>query len=76
MAERVNGIIKHELLKGMRFQSVEEVRQAVRRAVEFYNKERPHMSLDMMTPAQAATKSGVINKKWVSYREKYITTTL
>ncbi len=30
VSERVNGIIKHELLKGMRFQSVEEVRQAVK----------------------------------------------
>lgn len=76
VAERVNGIIKHELLKDMRFQSIEEVQQAVRTAVDFYNNERPHMSLDMMTPAQAATKNGVINKKWVSYREKYITTAL
>lgn len=74
VAERVNGIIKHELLKDMRFHTIEKVRGAVKTAVGFYNNERPHMSLDMMTPAQAATKSGILNKKWVSYREKYLLT--
>ena len=40
------------------------------KAVEFYNNERPHMSLDNMTPHQAASYKGKINKKWISYREK------
>lgn len=51
IAERVNGTIKNELLKGMRFNSVNEVRKAVAAAVHFYNNERPHMSLNMLTPA-------------------------
>ncbi|MDO4195657.1 MAG: hypothetical protein Q4D33_05835 [Prevotellaceae bacterium] len=42
------------------------------KAVEFYNNERPHMSLDNMTPRQAASYKGKINKKWTSYREKYL----
>lgn len=53
IAERVNGIIKNELLQGMRFKSIEEVKKAVDMAVHFYNNERPHMSLNMLTPAQA-----------------------
>ena len=42
------------------------------RAVEFFNNERPHMSLDNMIPRQAASHMGRINKKWTSYREKYL----
>lgn len=38
----------------------------------FYNEERPHMSLDGLTPREAAKKMGEINKKWVSYRGKAI----
>lgn len=69
VAERVNGIIKNELLMGMTFCSIEEVRNAVKVAVDFYNNERPHMSLDWKTPAEAALCTGEFKKKWKSYRE-------
>ena len=72
VAERVNGIVKNELLQGMSFFSIQEVRKALKAAIDFYNNERPHMSLDWMTPAQAALCSGELKKKWVSYREKAI----
>lgn len=71
-AERINGTIKNELLGGMRFHSIDQVREAVRKAVDFYNNERPHMSIDMLTPSQAAARSGEIAKRWTSYREKAI----
>lgn len=71
-AERVNNTMKNELLKGMVFTSMEEVIEAVRNAVKFYNEERPHMSLDMMTPAEAANFTGIFKKRWTSYREKHI----
>ena len=67
-AERVNGTMKNELLKGRRFRSVAEVRAAVSDAVAFYNNERPHMSIGMMTPAEASCLSGELEKKWKSYR--------
>lgn len=72
IAERVNGIIKNELLQGMYFRSIEEVRKAVAAAVYFYNNERPHMSLNMLTPVQAGQMEGPLKKKWISYREKYL----
>lgn len=72
IAERVNSTMKNELLMGMRFQSLEEVRGAVDKAVSFYNNMRPHMSLDMMTPAQAALCHGELSKRWRSYREEGI----
>ena len=72
VAERVNGIIKNELLMGMSFTSIDQVREALRKAIDFYNNERPHMSLDWKTPAEAALCTGELAKKWMSYREKAI----
>ncbi|MBQ5507847.1 MAG: IS3 family transposase, partial [Prevotella sp.] len=74
VAERVNGIIKNELLMGMAFFSIEEVRKALKVAIDFYNNERPHMSLDWKTPAEAALCIGELEKKWKSYREIAIST--
>lgn len=72
VAERVNNTIKNELLKGMEFYSIDQVREAVKAAVDFYNNERPHWSLDGMTPVQAAKCRGELKKKWKSYRENAI----
>ena len=67
-AERINNTMKNELLKGIRFVCIEDVKSAVSCAVDFYNNERPHMSIDMMTPAEAALHEGEIAKRWRSYR--------
>ena len=72
VAERINGIIKNELLMGMSFFSVEDVRKSLEVAINFYNNERPHMSLDWKTPAEAALCTGELKKKWTSYRENAI----
>ena len=72
VAERVNNTVKNELLKGMSFHSLSEVGSAVRMAVDFYNNERPHLSLDGMTPSEASGLSGTIRKRWRSYREAAI----
>ena len=71
-AERINNTMKNELLKGMRFTSLAEVIEAVAPAVIFYNEERPHMSIDMMTPKEAAACIGELKKHWTSYREMHI----
>ncbi len=71
-AERINNTVKNELLKDMRFTSLAEVAEALDAAIKFYNEERPHMSVDMMTPREAATRSGEIRKRWTSYREMRI----
>ena len=67
-AERINNTMKNELLKGKVFRSIGEVIAAVALAVDFYNNRRPHMSIGMMTPAQAAQTSGDRDMKWTSYR--------
>lgn len=72
VAERVNGIVKNEMLKDVVFHSMDEVKAAVADAIDFYNNERPHMSLDWRTPAEAALCTGELKKRWVSYREKFL----
>lgn len=72
IAERVNNTIKNELLKNMKFSSVSQVKAAVKLAIDFYNHERPHWSLDGMTPSEAASQKGELKKRWISYREKAI----
>ena len=70
-AERINNRMKNELLnKGITFHNIDEVACAV--SVRFYNEERPHMSIDMMTPREPASCAGEITKRWKSYREIHI----
>ena len=59
---RSNNTMKNELLKDMRFTCIEEVILAVADAVDFYNNERQHMSIDMKTPAMAVLCEGKIKK--------------
>ena len=72
VAERVNNTIKNEFLKGMEFHGISQVKEAVKAAVDFYNHERPHLSLEGMTPVQAAQCEGEMKKNWKSYREMAI----
>lgn len=66
MAERVNGILKQELLKEM-YPGFKQAQQDVSKAIEIYNCHRPHSSVDMLTPEQAHTQSGEIRRRWKSY---------
>lgn len=72
IAERVNGILKHEFLNHYEFGTIEEVIQAVEGAVTFYNTQRPHRSIDMLTPQKAALTEGKLPKRWVSHKDRYI----
>lgn len=73
-AERINNTIKNEFFANLTFLSIEDVKKAVADAVEFYNTKRPHLSLDMHTPEEAAQMTGEIHKLWFSYRENAIKT--
>lgn len=72
MAERINNTVKNELLYGKTFTSIRQVTDAVRKAVIFYNEERPHSSVDMLTPNQAHQMKGELKKHWHSYRDDAI----
>jgi putative transposase len=66
IAERVNGILKTELLQ-RRFESIVEARLEVARAVSTYNHLRPHLSIDMLTPAVAHQRQGPLKRHWKNY---------
>lgn len=63
MAERINGIIKNEMLPHAP-RSKKEARQLIAQAVETYNNVRLHASIDMLTPAVAHTLTGLLKKHW------------
>lgn len=50
-AERVNGILKSEFLLGECLASIDIAEKMVKDAIEIYNNERLHLSLDYQTPA-------------------------
>jgi transposase InsO family protein len=72
MAERINSTIKNELLYRKTFTSQHQVKEAVDKAILFYNMERPHSSLDRLTPEQAHGMQGEMKRHWHSWREEAI----
>jgi putative transposase len=66
IAERVNGILKDELLE-KRFESFQEAQKRVDEAVSVYNHLRPHLSIDMLTPADAHSRTGALKRHWKNY---------
>ncbi len=68
--DRRSNTMKNGLLKDMRFTCIEEAILAVAGAVDFYNNERPHMSIDMKTTDMAALCEGKIKKRRFSHRKK------
>jgi len=67
IAERVNGILKQELLE-RRFDCFAAAERAVAEAVSIYNYLRPHLSIDMLTPAEAHERNGSLKRHWKNYR--------
>lgn len=67
-AEHINNTMKNELLKDKVFNTIEEVIAAVALAVDFYNNRRPHMSVGMMTPAEAAKAAKAAKSTYIRKR--------
>lgn len=66
IAERVNGILKQELLEEV-FQSFDSAQKEVAIACSTYNHLRPHGSIDNLKPAEAHERSGELTKRWKNY---------
>lgn len=57
VAERINGILKHELIYPFgKMQNIEQARQRVKIAIDTYNTQRKHMSVNYLTPEMAHQK--------------------
>lgn len=72
IAERVNGILKHEMGCNQMFDSLAPARQFVNQAIEKYNSIRPHLSCDYLTPNQAHVKELVLKQHWKNYYRKNV----
>ena len=66
IAERINGIIKHEFLYQIQNQSL-SINERLDQGVKTYNAYRPHMSINMLTPEQAHETSGPLKRRWKNY---------
>lgn len=66
IAERVNGILKQELLEEC-YPDFVKAQNEVAKAISTYNHLRPHGSIDYLKPAEAHTKKDQLKKRWKSY---------
>ncbi len=66
IAERVNGILKMELLEPV-YEDLQTARAAVERAVNVYNYLRPHSSISMLTPALVHGRDIPVKRRWKNY---------
>jgi len=72
IAERVNGIIKNEYLRGKNLKDIVEAEHAVQSAVRLYNEERPHLSCGMQTPKEAHRGRGELQEDIsIDYEENF-----
>lgn len=71
LAERVNGILKTEMGLDKTFDGYHQAVEGVAKAIDTYNRIRPHMSCDYLTPNQAHLKTGPLNKKWKAKKKTY-----
>jgi len=69
IAERVNGILKTEWLYDMNLHNYSEAKAAVDEVIRIYNSERPHSSIEMLTPDQAHELTGKLHRLWKSYKK-------
>jgi len=66
IAERVNGILKTELLEEV-FPSFDVAQREVAIACSTYNHLRPHSSIDNLKPAEAHLHNGELKRRWKNY---------
>lgn len=52
IAERVNGILKHEFLLEQYYLPLEEMKKVIKDVIRIYNEQRPHFSCGYLTPNQ------------------------
>ena len=64
LAERVNGILKDELALDKTFRSYNDAVGAVHKAIDTYNRIRPHMTCGNLTPQTAHQTTNPLKKLW------------
>jgi transposase InsO family protein len=70
IAERINGILKDEYLTVDNTDNKQISMDQLIRVIGIYNEQRPHLSCNMLTPEQAHNQSGVLKKRWKTYKKE------
>lgn len=70
VAERINGIMKYEYLHHQQFNTIEQARAYLKTAVDLYNTQRPHLSLDLLVPERVHSSTLSPKKRWKNKRRK------
>jgi transposase InsO family protein len=72
IAERIHKTIKEEFTtdRQLYFNNIEDAKTAVKKYINFYNNERPHRSIDWLTPNEAHQKTGPLKRHWKAYYAK------
>jgi putative transposase len=69
IAERINGIIKNEYLKHYSITDQTNAMQILERVVARYNQQRPHQSINMLTPEHVHHYKLLVNRKWSKQKQ-------
>lgn len=74
IAERVNRTIKEEFCdeKTISFKDINQAKNNMPKIIKFYNEQRPHRSIEMLTPNVAFTMSRELKRCWKSYYPKNV----
>lgn len=70
IAERVNGILKEEYLNHYKVANIQEAASVLDSSVDLYNRERPHMSIGLLTPETVHHNNVTTVKLWKKYPVK------
>jgi putative transposase len=70
IAERVNGILKTEWLYDMTLENLKDAKKAMSEIINTYNTDRPHLSINMLTPSQAHQMTGELKRLWKASQRK------
>ena len=72
VAERIHKTIKEEFTndRQINFCNIDEAKTEIKKFIEFYNRQRPHRSVQWLTPNQAHQGTGALRRVWKTYRRK------
>jgi transposase InsO family protein len=72
VAERIHKTIKEEFTddRQINFCNIDEAKTEIKKFIEFYNQQRPHRSVQWLTPNAAHQCTGALRRVWKTYRRK------
>ena len=72
VAERIHKTIKEEFTdeRQINFCNIDKAKTEIKKFIEFYNRQRPHRSVQWLTPNAAHQCTGALKRVWKSYRGK------